>query len=286
MKKIISTVSLFIMCVSLISGCAGKTTSSTNTSASNTNTVSSETESLSSTQSPTTLSGSSTSLTGHTLMIYCGAGMAKPFQKIADTFSNSTGCKVNVTFANASQIQAQIKTSQTGDFFIAGSTEELQPVADFVQSQTDLVKHIPVLAVAKGNPKKITSLSSLTQNNTTLVIGDTTSTPIGKIAQKALTDLSIYDSVHIVATTTTAPQMATVVANGQADAAIVWKENCSVDGVEIVPTTDLDSYIKTIPSALLTTSKDTAAASAFSDYLQSKQVKDIWTSFGYELVGN
>ncbi|MCD8168947.1 MAG: hypothetical protein LUE94_06460, partial [Clostridiales bacterium] len=36
-------------------------------------------------------------LTGHTLMIYCGAGMTKPFQEIADPFKNAPGCEVNAT---------------------------------------------------------------------------------------------------------------------------------------------------------------------------------------------
>ena len=31
-------------------------------------------------------------LTSHTLMIYCGAGMAAPFQEIADAFKDATGC--------------------------------------------------------------------------------------------------------------------------------------------------------------------------------------------------
>ena len=47
-------------------------------------------------------------LTGHTLMIYCGAGMTKPFQEIADSFKAATGCEMNVTYANAGQIQSQI----------------------------------------------------------------------------------------------------------------------------------------------------------------------------------
>ena len=31
-------------------------------------------------------------LTGHTLMIYCGAGMTKPFQEIADSFKSAKMC--------------------------------------------------------------------------------------------------------------------------------------------------------------------------------------------------
>lgn len=47
------------------------------------------------------------SLEGKSLNIYCGAGMTKPFQEIADAFKAETGCEMNIAFANAAQIQTQ-----------------------------------------------------------------------------------------------------------------------------------------------------------------------------------
>lgn len=67
-------------------------------------------------------------LTRHTLMIYCGAGLTKPFQEIVDSFQSATGREMNVTYVNAGQIQSQITTSEEGDLFIASSSEELKPV--------------------------------------------------------------------------------------------------------------------------------------------------------------
>lgn len=223
-------------------------------------------------------------LTGHTLMIYCGAGMTKPFQEIADAFQTATGCKMNVTFANAGQIQSQIKTSEEGDMFIAGSGDELKPVESYVASKKDLVKHIPVLAVQSGNPKNITGLSDLTKDGVALIMGDVDSTPIGKIGKKAMTDMGIFDKVHIEATTATAPQMSTALAAGEADAAIVWKENCDAKGVEIVDTKDLDPYIKTIPAASLACAGDKPALDAFNKYLDTDGAKDIWMKYGYEIA--
>ena len=193
-------------------------------------------------------------LTGHTLMIYCGAGMTKPFQEIADSFKSATGCEMNVTYANAGQIQSQITTSEEGDMFIAGSAEELKPVESYVSESKALVKHIPVLAVQSGNPKNITSLAGLAEEDVSLIIGDIDSTPIGKIAKKSLTDAGIFDKVQIEASTATAPQMATAIAAGEADAAIIWKENCDAQGVEIVDNSGLEDYIKTIPAASLSLS--------------------------------
>lgn len=223
-------------------------------------------------------------LEGHSLMIYCGAGMTDPFQEIADSFQKATNCEMKVTYANAGQIQSQISTSEEGDMFIAGSAEELKPVKDYVKESKDLVKHIPVLAVAEGNPEGITGLSDLTKEGVTFVMGDAESTPIGKIAKKALQAAGIYDSVNIAATTTTAPQLATVIQNNEADAAIVWKENSNADGVEIVDTSDLDKFIKTIPAAVLSCSADQEAVDAFNEYLDSDAAKKIWQKYGYELV--
>ena len=223
-------------------------------------------------------------LTGHTLMIYCGAGMTKPFQEIADSFKAATGCEMNVTYANAGQIQSQITTSEEGDMFIAGSAEELKPVESYVSESKALVKHIPVLAVQSGNPKNITSLAGLAEEGVSLIIGDIDSTPIGKIAKKALTDAGIFDKVRIEASTATAPQMATAIAAGEADAAIIWKENCDAQGVEIVDNSGLEDYIKTIPAASLSCSADHDARQAFLDYLNSGDVQEIWLKYGYEIA--
>lgn len=227
-----------------------------------------------------------TSLEGKELNIYCGAGMTDPFQEIADAFEAETGCTMNVTFANAAQIQTQITTTEEGDFFIAGSADELKPVTDYVEQQTDLVKHIPVLAVPADNPKNVTGLADLA-NCDRVLVGDPESTPIGKIAQNALTKLGLWDSMmasNVLTTTTTAPQISTALANNEGDAGIVWKENVTDDGAVIVETSDLDSFIKTIPAAQLTCAADSDAVAAFNEFLQSDTAWDIWADYGYERV--
>lgn len=223
-------------------------------------------------------------LNGQQLNIYCGAGMTEPFQKIADLFTEETGCEMNVTYANAAQIQTQITTTNEGDFFIAGSKEELNPIEGAVASSEDLVKHIPVLAVPASNPANITGIADLA-NAQRVLIGDPESTPIGKIAKKALGEAGLWDSLMgsgVITTTTTAPQIATALANGEGDAGIVWKENVKSDGVSIVDTTDLNALIKVIPAAQLTCAQDVAAVNAFKEFLQTDAVWDIWASYGYE----
>lgn len=224
-------------------------------------------------------------LSGHTLSIYCGAGMTKPFQEIADAFKAASNCEMEITFANAAQIQTQINTAKEGDMFIAGSTDELKPVEEAVVSSVPLVKHIPVIAVQSGNPKAINGLADLAKEGVEVIIGDPESTPIGKIAMKAFEEAGIKDTVKISANTTTAPAMATALAAGEADAAIVWKENAGAEGIEIPDTADMEKYIKTIPAASLQYADDADALAAFLTYLNGQDAKDIWMKYGYELVG-
>lgn len=288
-KKNLMAMTALCMALSL-TACSGAKTGETQTGTQ----AEAQTETQTKTQAETTAEAVSTEsspaqsgaedLTGHTLMIYCGAGMTKPFQEIADSFKEKTGCEMNVSYANAGQIQSQISTSNEGDFFIAGAVEELKPIEKFVSSKTDLVKHIPVLAVQAGNPKKITGLASLTEDGVTLLMGDTEATPIGKIAKKALTEAGLFDNITLAASSPTAPQLATALAAGEADAAIVWKENCTADGVEIVDTSDLDNYIKTIPAAVLTCSADKEAAESFNSFLATDDAASIWEAYGYEIV--
>ena len=120
-----------------------------------------------------------------------------------------------------------------------------------------------------------------------MLVGDPEATPIGKIAQNALTKLGIWDGLMesgAITTTTTAPQISTALASGEGDAGIVWKENVTDDGAVIVDTADLDPFVKTIPVATLTCASDSPAVQAFSEFLQTDAAWDIWAQFGYERV--
>ncbi|SFR76034.1 molybdate ABC transporter substrate-binding protein [Anaeromicropila populeti] len=229
--------------------------------------------------------GQSKELEGKKLFVYCGAGMTKPFTEIAESFQGNTGAVVEVTFGNAAQIISQITASEEGDLFIAGAEGELDSIRDdYIADVKNLVKHIPVIAVQTGNPKNISGIMDLGKEGITVVLGDSDATPIGKIADKALTDAGIYEQVEVAARTATAPEISTALSLGQCDAAIVWKENAGIEGVEVVSTTDLDKYVKIVPAASLKCSKNAGVLEEFLLYLESDEAIKIWENYGYEVV--
>lgn len=282
MRRICLLFSAALLTLSLLAGCA-QTPAATQESAPAGDPTPSTQPAVS--PSATTDGDTTASLEEHTLLIFCGAGMKDPFAEIAQAFQEKTGCKVEVTYANAAQIQTQINTAQEGDFFIAGSEAEVKPVADLVESSVPLVRHIPVIAVQTGNPLGITGPADLGKEEVRVVIGDLEATPIGKIATQLFADFGLTDTVNIVSNTATAPAMTTALAADECDAIIVWKENVNADQGEIVDSPEMEAYIKTIPAARLSCSADPEAADAFSEFLNSQTAQDIWVSYGYELAG-
>ncbi len=217
------------------------------------------------------------------LHVYCGAGMTKPFSEIAEAFTQKTQVNMEVTYANAGQIQSQINTAQEGDFFIAGAAEELKPVEKYVSARRDLVKHVPVLAVAKGNPKNIRGVKDLGDSTLRVVLGDARATPIGKIADKAIADAGIAGKVNVVSRGVTAPSIFNALNAGECDAIIVWKENVS-PAMDIVSDPAMNAYVKTIPAASLSFSVNPEGQKRFLEFLNSDEARAIWEKHGYVVL--
>lgn len=227
-----------------------------------------------------------TSIEGSDLLVFSGAGLAKPVQEIADIFAAETGCTPQIVFAPTGQLIAQIQTTQEGDIIIAGAVDELANMKEEeITSTIELVKHIPVLAVAAGNPKGITTVADVGAEGITVLFPDPETTPIGKIAVKAFKEAGIYENIDIAANTTTAANAMTAMAEGQADAAILWKENAATnENIEILDVPEMEKYIKVVPISELSYSANEAARVAFVEYMQSQTALDIWAKHGYEVV--
>lgn len=228
----------------------------------------------------------SADLNGQSLMIFSGAGLADPVQEIADTFKEQTGCEAEIVFAGTGQLISQIQTTKSGDLLIAGAVDELEAMEDDEIIETvEMVKHIPVIAVQKGNPLGVESVKDLGKDGLTVLLPDPETTPIGKIAVKAFEDNGIIDSIDIVANTTTAPLAMTALAKGNADAAVIWKENgAKNEKITVLDLPEMEKYIKVVPAVSLSYSENEDARKAFVEYMTGEEGMAIWAKYGYEAV--
>lgn len=225
-------------------------------------------------------------LTGQELMVFSGGGLADPVQEIADAFKEETGCEVQIVFAATGQLITQIQTTESGDILFPGSKDELKLMEeDEITESVELVRHIPVVAVQKGNPLNVTSVKDLGAEGVTVLFPDPETAPIGKIAVKAFEEAEIIDGIDIVANTSTAPLALTALAEQEADAAIVWKENAAKnENVEILSLPEMEKHIKVITVSSLKYSENEEARTAFVEFVTGEAGMEIWQSHGYEPV--
>ena len=139
MKKLVSLTLSALLALSMLAGCSNPAPAETTPSAPETTPAAVET------------TPAVADLSGHTLLVFCGAGMKDPFAEIAQAFQDQTGCTVEVTYANAAH-------------------QEVNPVDELVESSTPLVRHIPVIAVQKGNPLNITGPADLAADECDAII--------------------------------------------------------------------------------------------------------------------
>jgi len=228
--------------------------------------------------------------TGRSIFVLVGAGMRKPMDEIGNVFAQKSGIKVDYTYAGSPCLLAQIDNSRQGDCYMPGEQYYLDQAQKkgYLAKTVRIAYIIPVIAVAKGNPKHVKDLRDLARKDLRVGIGEPHATAVGKqailVLEKAGLIKQVMDNVTLKASTI--PELCTGIALGHLDAAIVWDAVASwyPKDVDIVQIDQKYNAVSTVPLAKLTFSKDPDAASQFQEFVASDEGKAIFKKHGYSLT--
>ena len=152
----------------------------------------------------------------------------------------------------------------------------------------NITKNIPIIAVAKGNPKNITSLADLGKSGVKVAIGEPSGPAIGKTTVNILNKTGLNDSVqaNVVVKTTTVNQLLTYIVTGQADATIIWEDMTTwseAQGkIDIIQIPQNQTIISTVPVGVTVYTKENALAKEFEDFVTGPKGKAIWEKWGFK----
>jgi molybdate transport system substrate-binding protein len=226
------------------------------------------------------------------IFVLCGAGLRKPINDAKAAFTKETGIKVRVTYAGAACLLAQIDNQREGDIYIPGEEFYLNQAIKkgLVRTYEKAAYVIPVIAVAKGNPKNIKNLNDLTRKDVRVGIGDPHATAVGKQANVVLKNANLMQQVkdNDLVTAATAPDLVNDIRLGHLDAVIVWDAVAlwSPEEVDIIPIEAKYNAVSTVPIATLKFSADLDAANQFQKFCCSDKGKAIFKKNGYSLTPN
>ncbi|MFH1319327.1 MAG: molybdate ABC transporter substrate-binding protein [Bacteroidota bacterium] len=222
------------------------------------------------------------------LLVYSGAGMKDPMNEIAVEFEKEFAIEVNYVYGGSGVIFAKIEMQKTGDVFMPGSGFFMNTAKEkgYIDSSKSVVLHIPVIIVAKGNPKKINSIKDLSKENIRISLAKEDACAICNLAPKIFKKAGIYEYIKKNAVTTSRTnvnELALDVVLNEADAAIVWRSSAKnyikQNKADIIEINKKVNIIKIIPIAVLNFSKNKEDAEKFKEFVISK--KDVWKKYGY-----
>jgi len=201
------------------------------------------------------------------------------------------GVKVTPTYASSGDLQTQIENGLETDVFMSAANKQMDALVeeDIIDNDTNLqfLENKVVLIVPADSDSNITSFEDLKDVEGNIAIGDPESVPAGQYAQQVLNNTGIWDDVESkLSLGTDVTAVLNQVAQGSAECGIVYATDAkSTDDVKVICNASEDSLDTPViyPIASLKNSTDSNATSAFMDFLQTQEAKDVFVDYGFTL---
>jgi molybdate transport system substrate-binding protein len=174
------------------------------------------------------------------------------------------------------------------DLFMPGDVwyvDRLQQLSGSVESKTAMAYFVPVIIVAKGNPKGIAGLRDLFREDVSAAVGNPRACQIGRITGEILAKEGLDVARLKAKQSLTVNELGVWVKSGNADAAIVWDAIAAnvADSTEVIEIPKDRNVISRVAIALLTTSESKAAAREFIAFAAGPRGREILAEKGYRL---
>ena len=201
------------------------------------------------------------------------------------------GVKVTPTYASSGDLQTQIENGLETDVFMSAANKQMDALVeeDIIDKDTNrqFLENKVVLIVPADSDSNITSFEDLKDVEGNIAIGDPESVPAGQYAQQVLNNTGIWDDVESkLSLGTDVTAVLNQVAQGSAECGIVYATDAkSTDDVKVICNASEDSLDTPViyPIASLKNSTDSNATSAFMDFLQTQEAKDVFVDYGFTL---
>ncbi|ACN13292.1 ModA3 [Desulforapulum autotrophicum HRM2] len=226
------------------------------------------------------------------LIVFSGTGLIKPMEEMRKNYETQKKIQVDIHYGSSGEIFGMIAAGQPCDVLIPGAAKYTQDALKngWVIQDTirNLILHVPVIAVPKGNPSDIRRLEDLARPGVKVAIGDPKAPAIGRVAKKMLKNAGLWEKVqpNIKVYAPTVNQLLIYVALNQVDASLIWEDlTVWAEGkgkIEVVPIEAKYNMIKTIPTAVCSKAQHMETAMDFNAYVASDEGFQIWKKWGFK----
>ncbi|QLG44775.1 molybdate ABC transporter substrate-binding protein [Costertonia aggregata] len=210
--------------------------------------------------------------------------------QIAKKYKKEYGIRVDVQYGGSGTLLSNLRVANQGDLYIAADESYVHEaiVQDLVGKTQSLADIVPVIAVAKGNPKGLMKIDDLFTNGLKVAIANPDAASIGRLTKKIFMEEGYWDMLqnNITVQMFTVNEVANTVKLGTADVGVIWDATANqYDEIDIVPIPEFEKYASTITAGVLNFSDKKDEALKFMMYMaaMNKGLK-VFDSIGYRPI--
>lgn len=175
------------------------------------------------------------------ITFYCGSVNRRAVEKVVKAFEQREGVTINTIYNGCGILTAQMRTiDQKGgagfpDVYMACDRYYLENVRAWFQEDRDLSDARIVVAVPKGNPKGLQTLSDLAKPGIRVAVGQPEQCTIGALTRILLQQEKLYDPVmaNVVLQTASSAMLVPSVVTRSVDAAIAYNTDTRAEAAQI-----------------------------------------------------
>jgi molybdenum ABC transporter molybdate-binding protein len=224
------------------------------------------------------------------LVVYCAASNKSVIEAVRADYEKKYQVPLQIQYGPSQTLLAGMEVSGSGDLYLPADDSYLTLARErkLVTDEFPLATMQAVVAVPKGNPKKIERLADLLREDVRIAQANPEGTAIGKLTKETLTASGQWDELHAHTTVykTTVTEVANDVKVGAVDAGIVFDAVLhDYDSLEAVAVPELADANAKIAVAVLKSSREPKQALHLARYLSSRdEGLKRYAEFGFRPV--
>jgi molybdenum ABC transporter molybdate-binding protein len=208
------------------------------------------------------------------LVVYCGAAAKVPVEIVAKKYEKECGRAVQIEFGSSQSILTGVEVTHRGDLFLPTDESYLRVARGkgLLAEVIPLAEMRAVVAVKKGNPRKIHLLEDLLARDLRIAQGDP-GTAIGKLTRESLAPAGKWEPLarRTLVFKDTVNSVANDVLLGAVDAGIVWEATVrQYPGLEAVAVEELSAVRSRLAVGVLASCRRPTEALRLARYLAAR----------------
>ncbi|MEN9360681.1 MAG: hypothetical protein RL095_2216 [Verrucomicrobiota bacterium] len=222
--------------------------------------------------------------TAKPLLVLAAASLKPGLEKAAAAYTATAGQSVQLQFGGSGSLVASLASGAPGDLLISADEESFAHARQkgLLAEGIPLARQQVCLAVAKGNPKKISSLSDLRRPEVRLLLCHPDAASIGSLCRRHLKEAWAPLQAKALALKPTVTEVAADLSVGAADATFLWDSMAQAyPQLELIALPELEGCASLAIAGLPASKGRPVEALAFARFLASPEHgAPIWKSAG------